>query len=83
MHIALCFVDYFLELTWDCREGFNMCYLCKSNLGYIGQDLKDWGLIPPQPPKFEANFFGNCLLLVQSFAHVQVVCKLLLLAPGC
>jgi hypothetical protein len=36
-----------------------------------------------RPSKFEAIFFDNCLLLVQSLAHVQVVCKLLLLAPRC
>ncbi len=40
IHIALCFVDYFLELMWDCKEAFNMCYLRKFNLGCNGQDLK-------------------------------------------
>jgi len=84
MHIVLCFVDYFLELTWDCREGFNMCYLCKSNLGCNGQDLKGPGFNPsPNVQIFETKVLGNYLLLVQFFAHVQVVCKFLLLASWC
>jgi hypothetical protein len=40
MHIAFYFVDYFLELMWDCREGFNVCYLCRSDLGCNEQDLR-------------------------------------------
>jgi hypothetical protein len=61
MHIALCFVDYFLELTWDCREGFNMYYLCKSNVGCNGQDLKGLGFNPS--PSFQ-NLKQKLLVIV-------------------
>jgi hypothetical protein len=33
MQIAFHFVDYFLDLMWECKEGFNMCYFCKTDLG--------------------------------------------------
>jgi hypothetical protein len=84
MHIIdFCFVDYFFEQTWVCKEGFNMCYLCRSDLGYNGQDPRGLGLNPSLSLSFEAKFLDNCLLLEESFAHVQIVCKLLLLALGC
>lgn len=42
MHLA-CWFGFFycmLELMWACKEGFNGCCLCKSNLACNGQDSK-------------------------------------------
>jgi hypothetical protein len=42
MHLA-CWFGFFycmLELMWECKEGFNGCCLCKSNLACNGQDKK-------------------------------------------
>jgi hypothetical protein len=79
MHIDFHFVDYFLERTWDCREGFNMCYLCRSDLGCNGQDLRGLGSNPSSGLQNLKQKFS----IVACSAHVQVVCKLLLLAPRC
>jgi hypothetical protein len=47
MHIITFYVvDYFLELTWICKEGFTMCYLCRFDLGYNGQNPRGLGFDP-------------------------------------
>jgi len=43
MHITFYFVDYFFELMWECKEGFNMCYSCKIDLGCNEHDPRGLG----------------------------------------
>jgi hypothetical protein len=46
MHIAFFLNYYFLELMWECKEGFKVCYFCKINLGCNEQDPRGSGFDP-------------------------------------
>ncbi len=65
---------FVFELMCMCS---NVCCACRCDLGYIGQNLKGWGLILPQISKFYCIYpkFNLLALLVAKIVHkILYVC---------